>query len=264
MLLTDIQEKINRFVLASPKNSVEALETLSTTPTSYARMQIWELPLLGVASAVDPMWDILKKPEVVGPHHKSPNEWLPGAKTVISYFLPYTERIRTANRIKNVTATEWLYGRWEGEMFNEALRAFIVELVEKNESQALAPLLDKRYEISNLRGNWSERHAAFVAGLGTFSLSRSMITTLGSAGRFGSVIVDFYLEPTQRKYTQIDEYCLKCGACARRCPPHAIDETGKDNAICKDHIDKDKETRYGCAKCQAGVPCEAGIPGKLH
>ncbi|HEY3426465.1 MAG TPA: 4Fe-4S binding protein, partial [Negativicutes bacterium] len=77
---------------------------------------------------------------------------------------------------------------------------------------------------------------------------------------------DFYLEPTQRAYTEIDEYCSKCGACAKRCPPQAIDKTtGKDNEICMVHIRKEKEKynpRYGCAKCQAGVPCENKIPVK--
>lgn len=265
MLIKDIQERVNEFVLKSPKNFVEELETLSTMPTSFSRMQIWELPLIGVASSTDPLWNVLKAPDVVGPHHKSPDEWMPGAKSVISYFLPYTERIRIANRINDVTATEWLYGRWEGELFNEALRAFIVELVKKCGHQALAPALDKQYEVLNLRSNWSERHVAFIAGLGTFSLSRSLITKLGSAGRLGSVIVDSYLEPTQRAYEKFDEYCSKCLACARRCPPKAINEAGKDNEICRIHVAKEKEKynpRYGCAKCQAGVPCEGRIPGR--
>jgi epoxyqueuosine reductase len=263
MLLKDIQEKANNFVLASPKNIVEKLEKLSTLPTSSSRLQIWDLPLVGVASAKDELWEIFKQPDTIGRHLMSPGEWLPGAKSVISYFLPYTRRIREANRIKEVTATEWLYGRWEGELLNEALRRFIVDQVEKAGHHALSPALDARYEVIDLRSNWSERHVAFVAGLGTFSLSRSIITSLGSAGRCGSVIVDCYLEPTQRAYKEIDEYCSKCGACAKRCPPQAIDETGKDNEICKVHVRKEKEKynpRYGCAKCQAGVPCENKIP----
>jgi epoxyqueuosine reductase QueG len=265
MLINDIQEKINSFVLTSPQNIVEHLEELSTPPTSSTPMQIWELPLVGIASAEDPLWDTFKQSDVVGPRHMAPDEWLPGAKSVISYFLPYTRRICEANRIEKVTATEWLYGRWEGELFNEALRRFIVELVEKNGGHAIAPALDKRFAIIDLRANWSERHVAFAAGLGTFSLSRSMITQKGAAGRFGSVIVDLLLEPTQRAYTQFDEYCIKCMACARRCPPQAIDKTGKDNERCKVHVGKEKEIynpRYGCAKCQTKVPCENKIPVK--
>jgi epoxyqueuosine reductase QueG len=263
MLLKDIQEKVNDFVSTNPKNIVKKLEIISTKPTSSDMMQIWDLPLIGIASSKDELWKTFKQPSIIGPHHMSPNEWLSGAKSVISYFLPYTKRIREANRIQKITATEWLYGRWEGELFNETLRKFIVELVEKAGHHALAPLLDERFAVVNLRSNWSERHAAFVAGLGTFSLNRSIITRMGSAGRCGSVIVDFDLEPTQRAYTEIDEYCSNCGACAKRCPAQAIDKTGKNNEICMAYIRKEKEIynpRYGCAKCQTGVPCENKIP----
>jgi len=45
----------------------------------------------------------------------------------------------------------------------------------------MAPALDKRFVITDLQSNWSERHVAFIAGLGTFGLSRSLITPLGTA-----------------------------------------------------------------------------------
>ncbi|MDQ0204662.1 epoxyqueuosine reductase [Pectinatus haikarae] len=263
MLINDIKAKVNEFVLKNHLNIVEHLDTLSSPPTSFEPMQIYELPLIGIAGAEDSLWNTFKSVDVIGPDHMSPGEWLPGAKSVISYFLPYTERIREANRIEKMTATEWLYGRWEGELFNQALRRVIIELVEGNGGHAMAPALNERFAVKNLRANWSERHAAFVAGLGTFSLSRSMITAKGAAGRFGSVIVDFPLEPTQRSYTEFDEYCIKCMACVRRCPPQAIDKTGKDNERCRVYIAKEKEMytpRYGCAKCQTKVPCENRIP----
>jgi len=162
-----------------------------------------------------------------------------------------------------LTAMEWIYGRWEGEMFSQALRRFIIGLVEKVGGRALAPALDEGLAVVDLRSNWSERHVAFAAVLGTFSLSRSMITRLGSAGRFGSVIVDLELEVSQRPYTKIDENCSKCGVCINRCPVNASDETGKDNGICKGYVGKTKVAyypRYGCGKCQTGVPCEGMIP----
>lgn len=263
MFLKTIQDKINDFVLTSTKNFVEKSESLSTLPTVSGRLQLFDLPLVGVASAADPMWSNLKEPEAIGSHHLSPDEWLQDAKSVVSYFLPFTQRVREANRIKEVTATEWLYGRWEGEMFNQALLKFIADLVQQEGNQALVPVQDKRFKVIDRRSNWSERHVAFVAGLGTFSLSRSMITRSGCAGRFGSVIVDLDFAPTQRDYTEYDEYCTKCGACAKRCPPCAIDENGKNNAICDAYLKTQKEIfnpRYGCGKCQAGVPCETRIP----
>lgn len=263
MFIKNIQDEINEFVLSSPENFIEEPKRLSTTPTAASRLQLFDLPLVGVADAADTLWTQLKDPKAVGAHHMSPDEWLQDAKTVISYFLPFTERVRKANRIKEVTASEWLYGRWEGEMFNQALLRFIVKVVKEGGGRVVAPVLDKRFKVVERRSNWSERHAAFVAGLGTFSLSRSMITKAGCAGRFGSVIADLDFEPTRRDYTVFDEYCTKCGVCAKRCPPHAIDENGKDNAICAAYLETQKQTynpRYGCGKCQAGVICENRIP----
>jgi epoxyqueuosine reductase QueG len=255
--LGNIQQELRTFLDSSPQNFVPEL----------GRMRIYDGPLLAVASAADPLWESLKQPEVVGSHHMSPAQWLDGAKSVIAYFLPYTEPVRSANRVEGWPATEWLYGRYEGAVLNDALCSRLLDLLRQDGARALAPSLDPRFAVVNLRSNWSERHAAFITGLGTFSLSRSLITEAGSAGRFASVITDLSLEPTLRRYTEIDEYCTRCGACLRRCPPHAIAENGKDNAICAQYLKQTElrfHPRYGCGKCQAGVPCEAQRPPVSH
>lgn len=228
-------------------------------------LQMYDLPLVAVAAAGDPLFERLKEETAVGPHHMSPQEWLSGAKAVVSYFLPFTLAVRKANRTYGLPSIEWLYGRIEGQVFNEAMTKFLVDYFTAAGYKALAPSLDPRFKVVNRRSNWSERHAAFVAGLGTFSLSRSLITRAGSAGRVGSVIVDAPLEPTARYYSEIEENCNKCGSCIPRCPPLAITEKGKDNAICSEYLDRVKircAPRYGCGKCQTGVACEAGIPAK--
>jgi epoxyqueuosine reductase len=253
LLLDAIKEKIDNFVLHNPLNILNEQEMT----------RIYDRPLVGVAGAQDDLWEKLKEPEVVGPQHLSPQEWLVGAKSVISYFLPYSQTIRQSNCSAGFPSTGWLYGRYEGEMFNNALCSYIVEEIEKAGDRAIAPSIDQRLKVVNRRSNWSERHVAFIAGLGTFCLNRSVITSLGTAGRFGSVIVDFTLKPTKRLYKEYDEYCTKCGACIDRCPPGAISENGKDNGVCSQFLDVVKERfkpRYGCGKCQTAVPCEDKIP----
>lgn len=256
MLLQIIKENMVEFIQNNELNFVEELDN----------MQIWDQPLIGVASVSDPLWKKLKEPEVVGPGHLTPEEWLPGAKSVISYFLPFTEHIRSSNRSKGLPSKEWLYGRCEGEVFNNALRGLIVRLIENAGGRAVAPSLDNRFKVANHISNWSERHAAFIAGLGTFSLNYSLITNLGSAGRFGSVITDIEFEPDSRPYEKIDEYCTKCGECIGRCPPLAIDENGKDAESCSKFLNKTlklNKPRYGCGKCQTAVPCEYQNPTNI-
>jgi epoxyqueuosine reductase QueG len=241
------------FCLQSPLNVADELDS----------MQIFDQPLIGVASADDPLFDELKEASVVGSDHLPPKEWLGSARSVISYFLPFTKRVREANRLLCLPAKEWLYGRIEGESFNVALRESVVRLFTDAGFNALSPALDGRFKVVNRRSNWSERHVAHLAGLGTFSLSCSLITKLGSAGRLGSVVVSADLEPTPSSYESRDEYCSKCGSCIPRCPPLAITERGKDHVVCSDYLDRVKvrySPRYGCGKCQTGIPCEYRIP----
>lgn len=221
--------------------------------------QIFDRPLIGIADASDPLWDKLKEPEVIGSHHLNPKEWLPTAKSVISYFLPFTKHVYTSNHSDGLPSKEWLYGRCEGEIFNNELRSHIIELLKSKGGVAMAPALDKRFANINHKSNWSERHVAFISGLGTFGLSHTLITNMGTAGRFGSVIVDMEFEPKERVYKEIEEYCAKCGTCINRCPIQAINEDYKDKESCSIYLDKMlklNKPRYGCGKCQTAVPCE--------
>jgi hypothetical protein len=47
---------------------------------------------------------------------------------------------------------------------------------------------------------WSERHAAYVSGLGTFSLCDGLITPVGIAIRYGSVVSRIPIQPASRPY----------------------------------------------------------------
>lgn len=253
MHFSDVEQALTGFLRESPLNIVPELSS----------MRIYDTPLIGVASTDDLLFGRLKEEEVVGPQHLLPQEWLPAGQSVISWFLPFSQRVRTANRQGDLPAAEWLYARIEGEMMNNALRQFLVEWLQQEGYQAVAPALDSRMAVVNRRSNWSERHVGFVAGLGTFSLSRSFISQKGSAGRLGSVITSLKLEPTLRDYEEFDANCSHCSACIRRCPPKAINRNGKDNAICSDYVDAmlaRYKPRYGCGKCQTGVPCEDRIP----
>ncbi len=264
-----VDSLIKGYVEQSPRNRVYEEEALRE---DLAGMKLYDEPIIGYSDAEDSLYTGLKDPDVIGPHFLLPGEWLPGAQTVISFFLPFTEQIRCANALEKVRpADEWLHGRIEGQVFIISLLAYLSENLTAAGYQAKAPAVDSRFFSAEAPGedglgytsNWSERHVAYISGLGTFSLSRGMITLKGMAGRFGSVITDWKTQATAREYDSYDEYCTKCMACARKCPVHAISKEGKDQALCAAYINKTKEQfypYYGCGKCQTGVPCEHGKP----
>lgn len=241
-----------------------------------AGLVMFDAPLAGIASAGDPLFAEYKR--AVGPWHRGPEEWLPGAASIISLFFPFTERVRRSNRGRD-TSPEWLHARIEGQEFISAFTKGLCRWLEERGAACCAPSIDSRFR-SFRRGegleaypeatdrtfgsNWSERHAAYACGLGTFSLSRGLITERGMAGRLTSVIVDAALEPDARPYRGVYDYCVRCGACVRRCPARAISlEGGKEHIPCSEWLKQSRARfapRYGCGQCQTAVPCEDRNP----
>lgn len=257
-----IWEKTVEFIENDPRNALPA----------HNNMRIYESPLIGVASVNDPYFKEFRKPGIIGPKFILPEDWLPNAKSVISYFLPFTKEIRDSNRNLGLPSEEWVSARIDGESYNNAVRSFLISLLKELNADAVAPGIDPRFKVVERISNWSERHVAFTAGLGTFGLHRALITAKGTTGRLGSIITTLELEPTHRKYTKYFEYCPylmygKCGACIKKCPPTAISSDGKDNRACSEYIEKEVlpkfAPRYGCAKCNINVPCEYMIPAIL-
>jgi len=268
-----IIESAARFTLESPANYVSEEKAMDP---KYVGMKMFEPPIFAFGAPSDDLYATFKSPEVVGSRFMLPGEWLPGAKTVISFFLPYTERIKTANSADFAwPAEEWLHGRIEGQIFLVELANYLRDKLTGAGYKSLVPGTDPRFATGGsndkkesprdaFTSSWSERHVAFACGLGTFGLSKGLITEKGTCGRFGSILTELDLEKDVRRYEGVYDYCIKCGACVPNCPAGAISPEGKDCFPCKAFIDKTAEKhgpRYGCGKCQVSVPCESAAPG---
>lgn len=268
-----LEAKLAAFVDEAAGNYVAEKEALTK---ELAGLKLYEAPLLGAASADDSLFLELKEEEAIGPHFMLPTEWMPEGRTVLSFFLPYTSAIKNANALDNKEpADAWLHGRVEGHTFLIQACKYLKNQIHDLGGNVVIPAADPRFwrtespkgaELKDygFTSNWSERHIGFICGLGTFGLSRGLITEAGIAGRLSSVITDLDFTPTQRKYSDLYEYCTRCGACIQRCPVKAISfESGKEHRPCGRFLNYTKENyapRYGCGKCQTGVPCESGRP----
>ncbi len=253
----------------------------------------WAEPHVAIARGDDSLFR--RHQEMIGPFHWTPEEAYalafpedpaPAAELrVISYVLPQTPETRADQRLENTMPAErWARSRFHGEEFNCELRLHLAEAFTRAGYPAVAPerlpgFAYRQSERFGIASNWSERHAAFIAGHGTFGLSDAMITRWGKAVRFGSVVARIDLPATRRVYGN-DPYawCLwfargTCGACANRCPVAAITtKRGHDKQACFTYI-REKTTpfatkTYGtgatpCGLCQVRIPCEAQVPKAL-
>lgn len=238
---------------------------------------IFDHPLLGVADAADPIFLQMKKEDIIGDVFLLPQEWLNGAATVISYFLPFSKEICRSNISQGPASTEWLHARFRGEDFNNSTRLMLLREIKNAGGRAVAPVLEKEMVIKRqtLSSSWSERHVAYACGLGTFGLNGGFITKKGLAGRFGSVITDIRFRPAGSRQSNPFGHCPgvingACGACIKRCPAGAISEQGIDKFACSHYLHvvdclKSMREKFGypyspCGKCQVGVPCESQVP----
>jgi epoxyqueuosine reductase len=267
---------ITGFIASSEENRISRQIAISE---SVIGLRIFDEPIMAISDASDPYFGLLKQPTVIGGHFMAPKEWMPEAKTVISIFLPFSEEVRSGNgKAMKLPSAEWLHGRIEGQALICSLLKHLEAQIEADGNKCIVPILDARFwsrtKPSNdpshpgmaFTSNWSERHVAFICGLGTFGLSKGLITQKGISGRFASLICDIELKPDTREYEGVYEYCTMCGKCVKNCPAGAITlEAGKDHTKCSNFINETLEIfspRYGCGKCQVKVPCESRIPKK--
>lgn len=270
-----LRDEIVRIVREDPANRVDG------------GGPFFEAPLVGFASARDPLFARYK--EVIGAFHLTPEELFedafgpgsPAAGTVVCWALPVARDVRASNRREDrLPSRAWAHTRDFGEKFNVELRRAVIRFLETAGHRAVAPMLSPRWkrledERVGIASTWSERHAAYAAGLGTFSLNDALITPRGIAHRLGSVVTDLVLSPSEQPYPHYRANCLffrregACGRCIGRCPAGALSEAGHDKAVCGRYTYgvalAEVRERYGvevsgCGLCQTGVPCESRIP----
>ena len=246
--------------------------------------RIWDLPVVGFASADDALFSWLKAD--IGPFCWLPDEAFflhdpqqeHGPLTVLSLAFPHTVKTLQAQRTCTRYPSErWGYSRQYWPEFMADLSERLIAWMAGQGIRCVDPerLPQYQWQTSSRYGhasNWSQRHTAYVCGLGTFSLSDGMITQKGKAVRFMSLILEGTMKPTARAYSHYQEWCLfyrdgSCRQCIQRCPAGALSEKGHDKDLCaaygrtiNEACKTEADRTVGCGLCQTGVPCENRRP----
>lgn len=252
---TTIEKIIKDFVTSCPPQ--RKVETM------------WGEPIVKFASADDPLFDQFKG--IIRSTHATPRELLPGAKSVVVYFLPFPPKVNRENFEKEYySSRSWAVAYLETNQLisdiNEQLKG---ELKASGHRAALIPPTHN-FDRKSLMSDWSHKHVAYVAGIGRFGVHNLIITEKGCTGRLGSLITDLALEPSPRPE---EEFCLRkagmeCLRCVERCQYDALYTDRFDRHACyrqclvNDRHHSDLGLTDVCGKCSAQVPCSVTNPVK--
>jgi len=240
----------------------------------------WRAPLVGFADANRPEFRKLR--ELVDPEHEMPWEVLPGARIVLACFVPFTEKIAKGNVPEGLASPDWALCYEETNAMFPRLNEHIISLLKENGYRAAVSKEALVFDREKIMSRWSQRHIAYLAGLGTFGINNMLITEAGCCGRLCTVVTDLDIEPDQ---PLAEEYCLykktgTCGACVKRCPTGALTHEGFRREICYARCLENAKvyTQFGnsyasgagaeiedsgsevCGKCLVGLPCTMKKP----
>jgi epoxyqueuosine reductase QueG len=229
--------------------------------------RLWGEPIIHFISSGNSELAGLK--ESVSPDHLLPEDILADAQSIISFFIPFHESIIKSN-IKNIEASE----EWAAAYIytNDLIRTINnrVEIIlnENGYSTGKIPATHN-FDRDKLISNWSHRHIAYIARLGTFGINNMLITDKGCCGRLGSIITGckFSYNSTEK----LNEKCLNkldgsCGICQKKCIADAY--TGNqfnrhkcyEKCLMNAELHKDAGYADVCGKCLVGLPCSSCDP----
>ncbi|AIF51861.1 epoxyqueuosine reductase [Pelosinus sp. UFO1] len=243
-------ENYIRDLIVSYINTYSELKQTST---------VWQGPIISFASADDSLFNTLK--EVVGPNHALPTDFLKNAQSVISYFIPFVKNTVISNIEGVQSSREWALAYIETNNLILDLNNFVQNKLNEQGYCAIPGI--HNFDKEKLISDWSQRHVAFIAGLGNFGLNNMLITEKGCCGRIGSIVTDLELLPTLRSNREncLYKYNGRCKKCVDRCVTSALTETAFKRFTCHEmclvNAEVFKELGHAdvCGKCLVNLPC---------
>ena len=153
----------------------------------------------------------------------------------------------------------------------DALALDIATMLDNEGYDAVPITRDGYHGIRGLKESpssfFSHRHAAYLAGLGTFGINHTVLTeTHGSRVRFASVVTSADLTAESPMFENV---CINCNKCVDVCPVDALTDEpypgGFDKFLCVDRSDElAKEGIAPCGLCIAVCPVGRKVPPPME
>ena len=247
------------------------IDTIKSTIVDYEiknKLNLWKEPIIEIISANDEKLRSLK--ETIFAEHYIPYDILPDAKSIICFFIPFQENIVKSNVDGIIASEEWVLAYIKTNDVIKIINDNIELLMTRKGYKAGKIPATHNFDVNKLISNWSHRHIAYIAGIGTFGINNMLITKNGCCGRIGSIILNFefdsYVQTVNTK-----EKCLKkingsCGICQRKCMLNCYDNDDFNRHKCYEQCMKNDEYHKTngnanvCGKCLVGLPCSTIEP----
>ena len=213
---------------------------------------------VGIYGFADPRdWETDPLVSANVPPERRPLSIMPDARTVLVFAVPVSRTI--------VDTAPSIYYRCHYDTLNQKLDSIsqrvVMELELLGHRSAYLPRDGYNGVVgaSAVRSFFSHKHAAYLAGLGTFGVNSTILTPqYGPRVRFASVLTE--AEFPEYGHPMEEELCTECGLCSRMCPKGAIGErrypySRIDKEKCSNRSAELIRTRtYPCGRCIAVCP----------
>jgi len=221
-------------------------------------------PIAGFVAADDP--GFAKLSQWVEFRHLLPAELLPGARSVVCFYLPFAPEVVEANlRDKVQVAREWAVAYNDTNALIGRITSRLIAVLGQHGVRAAAEPATGNFDRKELRSHWSHKSIAVLAGIGSFGLHQLVITDAGCTGRFGSLVLDADLPIAKPAQKERCEYYAAgtCLSCVFGCPVDALAECEPINRqVCWELCLKNAEAFLdigpevqSCGKCAVVGPC---------
>jgi epoxyqueuosine reductase len=215
-------------------------------------------PLVGFASAQDPIFQEFKG--LISEDYRLPTALLPEAKTVVAFFVPFTKEVTNENRGGKMATENWAKAYVNtNKIISEVCLKVQQVLAEEGVNTGWQPPT-YQFDKVKLISSWSHKHTAYACGLGTFGLNHLLITEKGCGGRFGSFVIDAFINPSPRKAEAIQcfHHSKSCTYCIDKCPVGALSTDGFDRHLCYSHCQENDQLYSHLGSCEVCGKCCTG------